>query len=458
MRVDQNANPVYGRVQMQQLDQDGMRRAESLIRQGVDFAAEVTEFGDAFALTQLAAAIVESLILGTAAEGAELDSLCRNRTAEGRIRDYFCPELRALADVSVRAILALTNRTPIHEYIRSEPVRVGRDSHAIGVDHLKGAPHLVNLLICSLGCCDRNLLHQADWLLTGTKFDATSIRADHDRISELEDELDSPLSTSVEEHIRRILEAEARTRDSVERCARSRPRVFADAEIDRATFARMAYPECLIVDGLTWGPAPARSARDFAGERAPGDDDAIVEMVEAAGRYGIARCALEEPEAGIGYAALEDVLLPALAERLGAPPEAVSPRLFDKVTASKRANLLGVGANIRQVRFWHFPGTGRLLRAMEVSDARGEYLDAALWRTIGLDGKKLPAAIALVERAQQPWPRSCINRFRDDFQPGLMKASSARTRTGLLQTSLIANAAAVSAHREIEIAALHSQV
>jgi hypothetical protein len=187
----------------------------------------------------------------------------------------------------------------------------------------------------------------------------------------------------------------------------------------------------------------------------PGDDESVITTVEAAGKYGIARCELNEPEVKVEYSALEDALLPALEERFGERAEQVSPQRLNAVAEWSLANLLGVGANIRQVRIWRFPKAERLFRAMQASDEGGEFIDADIWRTIRLsDEDALKAAFALVERAQQPWPRSCITRHRKEFEPGLVKASSARARTGLMRASLLASAAGASAHREMEIRGL----
>ena len=450
--IQPNGNPVYGTVKLSKLDLTGERELQDLIRTAVDFGAEVTEYGDAFPIAQLATAIAEEMVLETASKGVAIDKLCEGRTGEGHIREYFGEPLRDVVDIAVRALLPLTKRTAIHEYLRADPVRVGNESHAMGIDHEKGAPHLANLLVCSLGCCDRNLINQAVWLLSGTHDDRTSQRANWSRIEVFEEELGRPLPGSVDEHLEMLFAAEARAKEKVSYAAKRGHPAFQKAEIDAIKFERFCFPKCVILDRLPFGPARPRPAEDFTQELFPGDDENVIATVERAGKYGVARCKLEEPEIKVGYAALEDVLLPALAERLGEPPEAISPRRLSEVAKWNLANLLGVGANIRQVRIWRFPRSGRLLRAMQVSDQRGEFLDADLWRTIRLsDEDSLRAAFALIERAQQVWPRSCIRRYREEFQPGLVKASSATSRTGLLYSSLIANGAGVSAHREMEI-------
>lgn len=151
------------------------------------------------------------------------------------------------------------------------------------------------------------------------------------------------------------------------------------------------------------------------------------------------------------YGAVEDQLLPALSKRLGEDPKPVPPRRLGEVAEMHRAQLLGIGANIRQVHFWRFPKSEIMLRAMQSSLSGGQYIDTDLWRTIRLDDEHQRVAVALLERAQQVWPQACIERYRKELQPGKMQPSSALARFGLLKSSLIASAAGVSAHRDMEL-------
>jgi len=451
-----NQNRVYGLVRLKRLDEKGVKELKDLLARALNFAGHVTGNGDAFQINRLAEALALAAIEETALKGSAINKLCdTQRLSDGHIREFFYEEVRGIIDVAVRALLPMTDRTAIHEYLRTEPLRVGKESHAIGIDHEKGAPHLAYILVCSLGCCDRNLVNQADWLLTGTHDDRTDPRANFDRIDAFSEELGYRLPGSLAEHLESMCDVEERALAYVSEATRRLPRVFREAGIDPVKFTRFCFPRCVILDRMPLGRPQASPARDFSYEIFPGDDSGVVSAVEAAGKYGIARCRLEEPEVKTRYSALEDSLIPALAERMGEEPEQISPRRLNLVAEWSLANLLGVGANIRQVRIWRFPKSECLLRAMQASDEGGDFIDADLWRTIRLSEEEaLRAAFALVERAQQIWPRTCISRYRKEFEPGLVKASSARARTGLLRSSVIASAAGASAHREMEIRGL----
>lgn len=454
-----NKNPVYGTVRLSRLDEDAWKQAQDLLARSIKFAAEVTGNGDGFQIGRLAEAIAAEMVAELAPKGLALEKLCESKQlSDGRIREFFGEELRGLIDVAVRALLPLTNRTAIHQYLRTEPVRVGKESHAIGIDHEKGAPHIAYILVCSLGCCDRNLINQADWLLTDTHDDRTSARADWARIKGFEAELGYVLPGSLEQHLEGMFDAEARAQQRVAQAANARHSAFYRAGIDPQRFERFCFPKCVILDRMPLGRPRVGPTRAFSREVFPGDEPSVIEAVEAAGKYGIARCQLQEPEVNAEYSALEDTLLPALSERLGEAPEPIAPRRLNAVAEWSLANLLGVGANIRQVRIWRFPKSECLLRAMQASDDGGEFIDADLWRTIRLSEEEaLRAAFALVERAQQVWPISCISRYRKECEPGMVMASSARARTGLLRSSLLASAAGASAHREMEIRRLGEQ-
>jgi hypothetical protein len=143
--------------------------------------------------------------------------------------------------------------------------------------------------------------------------------------------------------------------------------------------------------------------------------------------------------------------LPELCERLGEKAQLIPPVLLEKVASWDVANELGVGVDIRLVKYWHFPGAGYLLRAKQVSShGGGQIVDIDFWRMIRLDRALLKETIALVERAQQPWPSTCADRYREESEPGLVRASKAPQREGLLKASLLANAGGVSAHRDME--------
>lgn len=448
-----NTDPVFGPVRLSRLDKQARKELKELLGRALGFAAQVVGADDHFRVGQIALAIADEMIAETAPSGVSMEQLCeRARTSDGRIREYFDEDLRDLVDIAVRALLLMTNRTPINEYVRTEAVRVGRDANAIGIEHEPYAPHVMSMMVATLGCCDRNLIHHAEWLLSGTHHDHSMPHADLPRIAEFEDELKRNLPGTLEEHLETVFAASTTAQDLATYAASMRRGAFLEFGVEVTRFLRFCFPKCVIIDRLPCGPPRAKPMRDFSTESFPGDDASIVAAVERAGRYGIARCRLQEAEVRVRYSKLEDQLLPALSERLGERPVRVSPSRLGEVEEMERARLAGVGANIRQVGIWCFPKAERIFRAMQASDAGGEFIDADLWRTIRLsDERAQRAAVALLERAQQVWPRSCIDRYRREFEPGLMMASSARTRTGLLYSSLLASAAGVSAHREMEI-------
>ena len=113
-----------------------------------------------------------------------------------------------------------------------------------------------------------------------------------------------------------------------------------------------------------------------------------------------------------------------------------------------------VGENLRLVRYFWFPESEYLLRSIQISGVDGgEYLRANLWRTVGFARKNLRAAVVLVERAEANLTRSCPSRYQSETQIGKIRSWKATHRQGLLLTSLLANAAGVIAHREMELRA-----
>ena len=439
---------AYGPVKLTDLDPPSQRYMEHLARISVRFAAQIVRYEHGEKISRLSEAIGARLVEGKAVEGLQIKDLSEGRTATGRVREAFVEPLADVVDLAVRLMLLLSGKSAIHEWIACLPVKAGRDNNAIGVDRNAYATTMAHVLVCAVGASDRQLLNQAWWLLTGTRDDRSSARADRQRIAEFERELKYKLPGTFKEHLGRHFEAEDRARSTVIREAEKGNIAFGSLNLDPSRFIKRCLPRCVILGSIPHGP-PTKRGDSSAGVHLPGDDDEIVDAVEAARRYGVALCGLDEPK--VEFHDLERTLIPDLEERLGERLVPIDPERLVEVAHWDKAVELGIEESIPMVRYWRGEKSARLLRAKQVSDPDGgEAHDVHVWRSIGLDGPQLRAAVALIERAHQDWSFSCIARFARETQPGLAKTWTASARIGLLRASLIPNAAGACAHRRME--------
>lgn len=439
------AVPIFGRVRLSRLDRDARVEMLRAIDGPAMAASNVVGFSHGAPMARLVESLAQQTVDGRAARGVEISSL----TSSGHIRDGFTDEFGEVVDLAVRSLLPMYGQRAIHEYVTSIPVLVGKEMNGIGADQNSNARRVAHVLLAGVGGKDRTLFHQARFLLAGTSGDHSSPRADHEKIELWSSELGRErLAGPIHELLQEIFDSETAARNCVERAVELGKDPFGFLPIGPEEFVDVCCPRCMILDRLPFAP-PEKRAQASGDEVFPGDDEAIVEVVEAAGRYGIARCETKEPKVDLDM--LEDELLPEFCDRLGDKAEPVPPGLVEKVTSWDVANDLGVGVDIRLVKYWHFPEAGYLLRAKQVSSPDGgQIVDIDIWRMIRLDRKLLRETIALVERAHQCWPSACADRYREESEPGLVRASKAPQREGLLTASLLANAPGVSAHRDME--------
>jgi hypothetical protein len=441
--------PAYGPVRLTRLDPQAVREMKMLIRRATLFSREVIGFEHGYPIAQLAEAIGDRIVSGEAPDGLEIDDLCQGRTASGRIRDGFGEEMRDLVDLAVRTLFFFGRRYALYGHITSIPVSVGRDSQAIGVDSHPGVGPRAHILIGALGSADRILISQGRWLLTGTRDDHSSPRADPERIARFSLELGDRLPGSIEEHLARQFEAEDRTERVVEAAAEKNHSAFGNAWLDPSKVSAYGFPKCLIIDSILHAP-PSKRGQTSGGELYPGNSEAVVEAILSAKRYGIVRCEL--PDTEVPLTSLEDDLLPALEECYRERRKPLPTHLEDQIVNWNRAHELQVGQNLRLVRYWWFEEAGILLRSIQLTGVdEGEILSVSLWRIVGLDHANLRAAVVLTERAEQSLARICLTRYRHETEIGLMKPWKAPYREGLLVASLLPNAAGVTAHREMEL-------
>lgn len=438
----------FGPVRLSDLDSQGQRDMRALIAVGTQFAAEIVGFDKGEPVARLGEAIGERLADGTACEGLEIDDLCEKRTSSGRVRESLVEPVRDVIDIAVRAILARSRRAAIHEWVASQSVQAGTESNAIGVDRHPNVGTRAHVLLDALGTSDRQLVVQGEWLKTGTRDDHACMRADRERIARWEQELGGVIPGPFHEHLGKLFEREDQAEASVRAASEEKKQVFVKHQIDPNRFLDNYFPDCLIIGSIPHGP-PAKRGAASGGVLAPGDDEDTVVTVEDGGRYGVARCGLGKSKVDLG--SLDDALIPELTERFSEIPEPVAQSRLDRIASWSVARDLRIVEDLGLVRYWWFKKARRLLRSRQVSDPDGaEMLEVHLWRAIRLDDKLLHAAIALIERAHQPWTYSCIARFCREAQPGLAQTWKAVPREGLLRASLIPNAAGVCAYRMME--------
>lgn len=439
---------TYGAVRLDQLDPQEQRLMQRLTREATEFGAEIVGFPYGAQVASLAEGIAKELIDGTARDGLAMDRLCRGRTSPGRMRERFAIEpLQDLVELGSRALLLRYGFPAVHEHVTSVPVRPGKDMHGYAIDQIPHMSRMGHLLLSSVGSDDRTLLTQAQWLTTGTEDDHSCARANPRRIARWSKELEKEPAGSICEHLELMFAAQRRARRQAFAAAARGSKAFEKFGISGKAYLELCFPRCVILGTFSSGP-PTRSGASSGKVVFPGDQEDIVEVVKAAGRYGIALCKIEE-QAKLD--AIEQSLLPELAVRFGEEPRPVPVSVLEDVASWKTAADLGIGVSVRVIRYWHFKEAGYLLRAAQVPGRDGAQIyDVHLWRTIRLDSSLLRETITLVERAQQPWPGSCVDRYREECEPARMSTWTARKREGLLKTTLPANAAGVTAHRVME--------
>jgi hypothetical protein len=437
--------PTFGRVRLRRLDPDARVEMMRTIDAPTMAASKIIDFSHGAPMARLAEGYAQQIVDGRAMKGVEISSL----STSGHIRAGFTDQLGEVIDLAVRCFLPMYGQRAFHEYITSIPVVVGKEMNGIGADQNPNATRVAHILLAGIGGKDRTFFHQIRFLLSGTTGDHSSLRADLEKIELWKSELGRvKLAGPIHEHLQDVFESETTARRCVEGAVDRGEDPFAFLPIGSEEFIDVCCPRCVILDRLPFSP-PIKRAQASGDEVFPGDDEAIVEVVEDAGRYGIARCETKEPKVDLD--ALEDELLPELCERFGEKAEVVAPGLLGEVASWDIANDLGVGVDISLVKYWHFPEAGYLLRAKQVSGpGGGQIVDTDVWRMIRLDRKLLKETITLVERAHQCWPSACADRHREESGLGLVRASKAPQREGLLKISLLANGAGVSAHRDME--------
>lgn len=440
--------PLYGQVRLDRMDVAAERFALELIRTGLAFATEIAGVGNEDQIARLCEGVAEALFAGTAREGMKVKALTAGRTATGRIHEIFIEELRDVADLAIRAMLPICGARAMHAHIVSVPFATGEDMHGFAVDHLANRGKIAHGLFSAIAGSDRSLFSQAVWLTTGTVDDHSCSRCESARVENWSDQLGKELAGSIHEHIAELLAAEHRACKAALTAAKRGSLAYHYAGIDPLEFLKYYFPKCLIVDALPYGPPRERGASS-GGEHYPGDDEAVLAAITDARRHGIARC--RPAQAALDVDDVEQSVLPELIDRFGENPIPLSPETLERVVTWKKARDAGVGPEVRFVRYWHFPQSEHVVRVSQVSGrAGGEINDVSIWKTIGLSGGLEREMVALLERAEQSWSRRCVQRFREECQPGLMHPRKAPQREGLLKATAVANAAGVSAHRAME--------
>jgi hypothetical protein len=441
---------MYGPVRLDKMDRIAQRKTHSLTRKAAEFGGDVIGWPHGASMASLAEGVARELIDGTARNGLVLSRLCPGRAGISRVGEKFAGEaLRDGVELGVRSLLPHFGFKAVHEHITSVPVRPNKDMHGFAIDQIPNRSRMGHILLSSVGSDDRTLITQAIWLPTGTTDDRTSSRADQARIDRWSKELGKPLAGSLVENLTEMFEAKSRARRAALAAASGGGGVFTKFGLDPQRFFDECFPRCVIMDRLAFGPPSAKGASS-AKVVFPGEDDEIIAVVEAAGSYGIGRCRIEE-EREVSLESVERSMLPALAKRFGEEPVPVAQQVLETVADWQVASGLGIGVNVRFVRYWHFKNAGYLLRAVQVPGRGGQLHDVSVWRAIGLDSSHLRETITLIERAHQPWPGSCVDRFVEECAPARMNTTVARQREGLLKTTLLANAGGVSAHRGMEL-------
>ena len=400
------------------LEEVDSRVAKDTIRDVVPFAADVVGGVDAYTYRMIAERVTDHLVEGRARTGLTLSDVARcARVGYGHLVERLGPDWQKVSDLGVRTVFARSHRHALYEEILSLPVEVRPRHNGLGTDRDGRGPKALHFVLAALAAADRHCPTFARALTTGTRDDRTSDRADCSRITEWSQKLGYLLPGSLADHVELILAQEREVLRAVAEAAAGSPEAFGTVSPARLG---CVFPVWLLIAQLPYGPprSRARSSADFCHA---GRDEAIVEAVVAARRYGVLSCGAPQDDE---LRALEREFHPLQVGRL--------PNTYE----------LGI-TRLPKLRYRWSPKRRQLAREVVGRGAQVE-----LWRLVGIDDRRLLEAVSLIERhVQNTLPPDCLERWARDCGPGLLKARHPWKCGGFIDLMNLANAALVDAAR-----------
>lgn len=419
--------------------------AKRLVADALVLAGGLVRDVDGFSFGKMVDVVIDSVGDGTAGgivgRGLALRGLVeRAHVGRGRLRERFSGDLHVFSELAIRAIAAMADRPALYEQLSSVEVDVGRRHNGMGTDrstHESQSSALWQFVAAS-GMSDRHCPVSARPLLTGTRDDHSSSRADAKRIAEWTKKLgERPVPTLGEqgdgvvkahacrrpagtlgEHVYEVLAEQQRVRRLANDAVKNRPELFSPS-LSKERFGR-AFAVRLLMGETPHGGQPESEHRSATGVLLPGRDPDVVDAVATAGRMGVLFYGTPRDRSEFAAADFEPLRVGRL------------PRTYE----------LGitVAANTR----YSYSAKRRQLARVVV----GNGIRVDLWQLVRFDERHLLSAVALIERhVQAAWTAACLRRWNQDCAPGLLKGRDPVICAGCLNLLNVANAALVAAHR-----------
>jgi hypothetical protein len=421
---------IRGPVDLRLVDHD---EAKALLEIPLKLASAVVDDVDAYIFHQLAEAVID-MMLGVeskagdpiiqriADEGLNVKRLTTlSRTGRGRLHEHVDGDWHTLAELVIRGIAAVAGRLVLYEQLSSERVEVGRRHHGIGTDKCGDRlPNTLRMLVLGAGMRDRMYPISTRPLLTGTRDDHSSSRADLSRIETWGRQLGRPPPGPLAEHVQEVLADEESAWLLARNAVLDRPELFS-RELSKQRLAD-TFARPLLMGEMPYGPIE-REYRERTSCLLPGKYPEVAEAVASAGRRGVLFSGSSNLRPGDADFRFE--FAPLAVGRL--------PRTYE----------LGITLSASATYFY----SAKYQQLARAVVGKGVRLD--LWQLVGYDDGRLLEAVGLIERyLQATWTKACMKRWNDDCAPGLLKAHNPVMCAAYLDLLNVANAAVVEAHRQ----------
>jgi hypothetical protein len=401
--------------------------AQTIVCQALQVASSFVEDIDLYTIQQLARATVAAIHRREARGGLKLGKLLDDaRVGGGYTRDkHFTSALTELASLAVRVTAVMDGRGSgagsagpgsatqrvRYEHFYVKWARAGRERNALATDRIKNVAPGIRFAGVALACDDRHLPALEIPFTTGTRHDYASARADPAEIARIGKQLGRKPNGPPVEHLSELLHTTQRSRARLERAVESQ----SDLQRLATVLSRRGFSDLVVVTRMPCGPAPKRQL-EGADMYKPGLDTSFVELLEQAGKQGVAHMGSPSPVNGDGF----------------------EPRTFDFSTTDR-----ALANDVEWDVAWHWHAQARCLRRVQAGQGIVRTDD---WRVIGLT-ESLEIAVALVRRHERKWTDRCLVRSVIDTAPGLIKASSYRSDVAMRDLLRLGNAGIVGADR-----------
>jgi hypothetical protein len=360
--------------------------------------------------------------------GLRLNGLCSiSGVGEGHVREHFTPMFTDACALAVRAAQMVLHDPILYDTVYAQMTDT-REAQSLGsmdggVRHLMVAPTSEHT-----SCPDRMCV-----LVTGTRHDRASSDANLLEIAAFEKALGTEIPSSVPEHLKPMLIADANLRKLVYGSGEA----FSSLGLSRHCDPPDAFPSTLVVPVLSLGPA--LEDRDLGQIYVPGLDEEML---------GLARLLDRGMMLSMGEFTFDEA---QLERRYGRYISVPTPEDYAKqvvTPAAKQARRFGFGPSSPPFGVEYRSNGEVLVRCQRNQDRQGRVgVTCEAWRLVNV--QRSEAVMIAEHRAREIWQQDCLANFFMRTEPGLLQAPSPRVRTGMHALECYGNAANVTAERRV---------